>query len=311
MPAALLFRPDWSHSILHGLDPSEDYLNPNTWTGATGYSMGNGRAPAWSFVGGGMSPAVLYSAAVQLIFSRAGSMPSSVNELVSSWRSWNGFAVESLDVMPPKQAFQIFTDGRRSTPMWLEGYGYKLQWPGDKFGSGNYIRMTSQPCSALVTTDTPRNNHHVSLVNSRNVYRKYTWRLRCAYDSEQHPLGAVVYVPNPMLIRASLMILHVCSTPKVHQLLDVREDGGRSVAQPFVCADGVAIAGPEHKCKLGASRRHSFILSLGHNVFHQQRPRPLARLESTCVPAPASPPCLLEGAARIVYCTNNLRYNYS
>ena len=153
VPAALLFRPDWSHSILHGLDPSTDYLNPNTWTGATGYTMGNGTAPAWSFGGDrDMSPAVHYSAAVQLIFSAKGAMPSAVNELVSNWRFWNGFAVEGLDVMPPKQAFETFVDGRRSTPMWLEGYGYKLQYPGETFGSGNYIRMTSQPCSAYVRT---------------------------------------------------------------------------------------------------------------------------------------------------------------
>eukprot|EP00937_MAST-01D_sp_MAST-1D-sp2_P007433 g7433.t1 len=96
VPAALLFRPDWSYAVLHGLDPSSDYLNPNTWTGATGYSMGNGRAPAWSFGGGNMSSAVQYNASVQLIFSAKGSMPGAVNELVSGWRSWNKYAVQGL-----------------------------------------------------------------------------------------------------------------------------------------------------------------------------------------------------------------------
>jgi hypothetical protein len=112
--------------------------------------MGNGRAPAWSFGGGNMSAAVQYGAALQLIFSAKGSMPQAVNALVSSWREWNGFAVQSLHVMPPEQAFRTFLDGRRSTPMWLEGYGYKLQSPGKSFGSGNYVRMASQPCSAYL-----------------------------------------------------------------------------------------------------------------------------------------------------------------
>ena len=156
VPAALLFRPDWSHAVLHGLDPASDYLNPTTWTGATGYSMGdstghsNATAPAWSFGGGSMSSTVQYSAAVQLLFSAQGSMPGAVNELVSSWRAWNGFAVQTLHVMPPEQAFATFVAGRRSTQMWLDGYGYKLQSPGRTFGSGNYIRMTSQPCSAYL-----------------------------------------------------------------------------------------------------------------------------------------------------------------
>ena len=132
------------------VDPSLDYLNPNTWTGATGYSMGSGKAPAWTFGGGSMSSAVQYNAAVQLIFSAKGSMPGAVNELVSGWRSWNKFAVEPLHVMPPAQAFEAFQEGRRSTPMWIDGYGYKLQSPGKKFGSGNYVRMASQPCSAYL-----------------------------------------------------------------------------------------------------------------------------------------------------------------
>jgi hypothetical protein len=187
VPAALLYRPDWSHSILHGLDPSSDYLNPNTWTGATGYSMGNGRAPAWTFGGEGMSPAVHYSAAVQLIFSTHGTMPSAVNDLVSSWRSWNGFAVQGLHVLPLEQAFEAFVDGRRSTPMWLDGYGYKLQSPGQTFASGNYIRMTSQPCSAYVTT---LYNHLIDRVNSGTLMYITSTLAKCAYHLDQHPLGA-------------------------------------------------------------------------------------------------------------------------
>lgn len=152
VPAALLFRPDWSHAVLHGLDPASDYLNPATWTGATGYSFGdpNATAPAWSFGGGSMSSSVQYSAAVQMLFSAQGSMPGAVNELVSSWRAWNGFTVQALDVMSPEHAFRTFLAGRRSTPMWIDGYGYKLQSPGKDFGSGNYVRMTSQPCSAYL-----------------------------------------------------------------------------------------------------------------------------------------------------------------
>ena len=126
-----------------------------------------------------MSAAVQYSAALQLIFSVKGTMPLAVNELVSSWREWNGFAVESLHVMPPEQALQTFLAGRRTTPMWLEGYGYKLQWPGKSFGYGNYIRMTSQPCSAY---------RKPFLIKTRPNPSK--WSSQTTADPRQPPLRA-------------------------------------------------------------------------------------------------------------------------
>ena len=86
-----------------------------------------GFVPSWSFGGGNMLAGVQYTAAMQLIFSEKGSMPPAVNELVSSWRSWNSYAVQGLDVMPLEQAFETFLDGRRTTPMWLEGYGMSKQ----------------------------------------------------------------------------------------------------------------------------------------------------------------------------------------
>ena len=66
-----------------------------------------------------------------------------------------------------------------------------------------------------------------------------------------------------------MLILHVRFTLKVPPLLDVCEDGRRSVAQPFVRADGVAVAGAEPEHELGASRCHPFFLPLGHAVFHE------------------------------------------
>ena len=150
VPAAVLFREDWRVAILHGLDPSSDYLNPTSWTGATGYSLASNKGPAYTFGGGNMSSSIDYSANVQLIFSSVGTMPGAVTELVSAWRDWNGYAVEHLHSMDADTALQTFLDGRRSTDLWIEGKGYKLQYPGKTFGSGAYISLASQSISAYL-----------------------------------------------------------------------------------------------------------------------------------------------------------------
>jgi hypothetical protein len=150
VPAAVLFREDWRLAILHGLDLSSDFLNPTSWTGATGYSLSGSKGPAWTFGGGNMSTSIAYSVGIQVIFSSRGTMPSAVTELVSEWRDWNGYAVEPLHTMEVNTALQTFLDGRRSTEMWLEGKGYKLQYPGKSFGSGGYISLASQSISAYL-----------------------------------------------------------------------------------------------------------------------------------------------------------------
>ena len=161
VPASILFRPDWTHAVLHGLAPDSDYLNPTTWTGATGYSVGQGIAPEWTVgVGegaggtgngdGNSSAPVRYSVAVQVLFSSAGSMPAAVTELASAWRGWNAYEVDELEVMGVKDAFDVFATGRRHTSMWIDGYGYKLQAPGRTFGSGDYISLHAQSMSAYL-----------------------------------------------------------------------------------------------------------------------------------------------------------------
>jgi hypothetical protein len=150
VPAAVLFREDWHVAILHGIDPSSDYLNPTSWTGTTGYSLASDKGPAFTFGGGNMATSIDYSANIQLIFSSVGTMPGAVTELVSEWRDWNRYAVEPLHSMTVDTALQTFLDGRRSTDMWLEGQGYKLQFPGNTFRSGGYISLASQSISAYL-----------------------------------------------------------------------------------------------------------------------------------------------------------------
>ena len=150
VPAAVLYREDWRVAILHGIDPSSDYLNPTSWTGTTGYSLASDKGPAFTFGGGNMATGIDYSANIQLIFTSVGTMPGAVTKLVSEWRDWNRYAVEPLHSMGVDTALQTFLDGRRSTDMWLEGQGYKLQFPGNSFRSGGYISLASQSISAYL-----------------------------------------------------------------------------------------------------------------------------------------------------------------
>ena len=75
VPAAVLYREDWRVAILHGIDPSSDYLNPTSWTGTTGYSLASDKGPAFTFGGGNMATGIDYSANIQLIFTSVGTMP--------------------------------------------------------------------------------------------------------------------------------------------------------------------------------------------------------------------------------------------
>ena len=150
VPAVTIFRPDWSFALLHALDVAQDVQNPTTWTGKTGYDFdAAGTSPRWLLELGSDE---WRSAAVQLFVSDAGSMPQAVTGLVEAWRSQNTYAVEPLEVRSVKDAYEIFIEGRKNTPvMWLEGEGYEVQRHAGcttQKHNGDFICLTSSSLSA-------------------------------------------------------------------------------------------------------------------------------------------------------------------
>lgn len=147
VPAAVHYLADGT-MVLHGLDPQQDYQNPTTWTGHTGYAFDQGKvAPRWLFsIGGPDDPR---TASVQLFVVKEASMSRSITEIVSSWRLWNNYAVQPLNITSPSNAYDIFLSGRKKTSMWVPAKGYQVE-KGTDFGSGQYICITSQSLSAYV-----------------------------------------------------------------------------------------------------------------------------------------------------------------
>ena len=132
VPAALLYRPDLSAVALFGIDPASDYLQPNTWTGTTGFHFRSRQtAPQFRIGGGKLSAGTNYRVPLQLLVSDAGESAAAVTQLVNGWIQWNGYRVEPLQVRSPDAALAIFVAGRRENRMWQPGKGYQIQdaWP--------------------------------------------------------------------------------------------------------------------------------------------------------------------------------------
>ena len=146
VPAALICRDDLSLAVLFGLDAHFDYLNPTTWTRDCGFFFTDGVLPPQFRVGGGsLDAGVEYAWPLQLVFSDAGAGPDAITSLVRQWIALNRFAVEPLCVRSADKALELFMMGRRNTPLWNPGIGYKLE-EGDP--DSNFVYMGEQPLSA-------------------------------------------------------------------------------------------------------------------------------------------------------------------
>jgi hypothetical protein len=146
IPAALLYREDFSLGLLFGMNPAFDYLNPNTWTGRTGFHFADQATPPQFRVGGGSLTADLaYLVPLQLLFSDAGTALSVITDLMRIWIQLNNFQVERLHVRTPDEALALFLQGRRHTQLWIPGVGYRLE-EGDP--ESDFVYLGEQGLSA-------------------------------------------------------------------------------------------------------------------------------------------------------------------
>jgi hypothetical protein len=146
IPSLLLYRDDWSLSLLFGIDPSFDYLNPTTWTGRTGlYFMDQVTAPQFRIGGGELLSKIQYSMPLQLVFSAAGWSLPAITDLMQKWVKLNDYKIKPFQVRTPDEALALFLEGRRRTTMWHPGMGYRLE-EGDP--ESNFAYIGEQPLSA-------------------------------------------------------------------------------------------------------------------------------------------------------------------
>ena len=105
VPAVLMFRPDLSLVTLLGIDPASDYLNPNTWTGTTGFCFRNRALPPQYRAGGGkLTAGIEYALPLQVFLSDAGTSPAAVTRLVQDWIKVNRYQVEPMSIRTPAEA---------------------------------------------------------------------------------------------------------------------------------------------------------------------------------------------------------------
>jgi len=127
VPAALMFRDDHSVALLFGIDPASDYLNPTTWTGATGFHFRDlTLAPQFRACGGRMTAGAAYTLDLQL-FATDARGPAAITQLVRAWIATNRYTVQPLQVRAPNEAFRLYLEARRATPMWQPGKGYQIE----------------------------------------------------------------------------------------------------------------------------------------------------------------------------------------
>jgi hypothetical protein len=127
VPAALLFRTDLSLVALFGINPVSDYLNPTTWTEATGFHFRDRAVvPQYRVGGGNLLGGFKYEFPLQLLLSDAGDSLTAIRTLVRNWITLNDYKVEPLFVRTPQEALALFLDGRRTTSLWNPGMGYQI-----------------------------------------------------------------------------------------------------------------------------------------------------------------------------------------
>jgi hypothetical protein len=127
VPGALVYRPDLSLVLLFAIDSNSDYLNPNTWTGGTGFHFANRRTAAQFRCGGGKLVAgTAYELPLQLFLSDAGNSPAAISGIMQDWMKANSYKVDaSLKVRTPQEAFVLALEGRRKMESWKPGIGYE------------------------------------------------------------------------------------------------------------------------------------------------------------------------------------------
>lgn len=127
VPAAVMFRRDLSLVTLFGIDPASDYLNPTTWTGATGFHFRNRFTPPQFRVGGcKLKPGVKYDMPLQVFLNDSGRSAEATTTLVRDWIKINNYKVQPIRVRTPQQAFDLYLEGRRKSRMWRPGKGYQI-----------------------------------------------------------------------------------------------------------------------------------------------------------------------------------------
>jgi len=128
VPAALLFREDLSRAVLFGMDPAFDYLNPTSWTGATGFHFQDGAVPPqYRLCGGGLEPGIQYALPLQIFTCDADNSVDAITQLVRAWIARNRYKVEPMFVRTPDEALGLYLKGRRTAKTWQPGMGYQIQ----------------------------------------------------------------------------------------------------------------------------------------------------------------------------------------
>ena len=127
VPGVLVYRPDQSLVALFAIDSRSDYLNPNTWTGNTGFHFANRRtAPQFRCGGGSLVAGTKYDMPIQLFLSDAGEFAASITGIMEAWIKVNNYKVDdSLKVRTPQEAFVLALEGRRNMESWKPGVGYE------------------------------------------------------------------------------------------------------------------------------------------------------------------------------------------
>jgi len=127
VPGVLVYRPDLSMMILFTIDSRSDYLNPTTWTGATGFFFENQKtAPQFRAGGGMLSPDIAYCLPLQLFVSDAGEFARGISAIMRDWIVANAYQVDgTLQVRTPDEAFALALHGRRAMSNYRAGIGYE------------------------------------------------------------------------------------------------------------------------------------------------------------------------------------------
>jgi hypothetical protein len=127
VPGVLLYRPDLSACLFFAQDAHSDYLNPNTWSGRTGFVFKDRQTPPQFRVAGPFVPGEDYRLPLQVFFSNAGESAAAITQIAESWLRVSHYAVEErVPLRRHDEALDLFMQGRRKTSMWIPGVGYEL-----------------------------------------------------------------------------------------------------------------------------------------------------------------------------------------
>ena len=154
-PGFWLYRADASLVSFFSLALADDFSNPLSWRGATGFTSkssaaGDVIAPQYWFGGGGLAAGQVYEAGMRLMLSDAGAATrdtlAAVREIVPALLRLEDYAVQPMPpIRPAGDMLACFCNARRVTPMWRttpDGSAYQLQ------DIANFIYLGTTPESA-------------------------------------------------------------------------------------------------------------------------------------------------------------------